>query len=51
MLDTFRAQVDVAPKISGLLLVVSIVVEGNSITIKHIIPTDDNGRLLARDNV
>ena len=32
------------------LLVESIVVEDNAITIKHIIPTDDNSRLLPRDN-
>ena len=31
------------------LLVESIVVEDNTITIKHIIPTDDNSRLLPRD--
>ena len=33
------------------LLVESIVVEDNAITIKHIIPTDDNSRLLPRDNM
>ena len=33
------------------LLVESIVVEDNAITIKHIIPTDDNSRLLPRDIV
>jgi hypothetical protein len=33
------------------LLVESIVVEDNAITIKHIIPTDDNSRLLPRGNV
>ncbi len=31
------------------LLMESIVVEDNAITIKHIIPTDDNSRLLPRD--
>ena len=31
------------------LLVEGIVVEDNAITIKHIIPTDDNSRLLPRD--
>jgi len=33
------------------LLVESIAVEENAITIKHIIPADDNSRLLPRDNM
>jgi len=33
------------------LLVESIAVEDNAITIKHIIPADDNSRLLPRDNM